>query len=102
MDGFAVVGVGPWRVVGQALAGRAWIGDGLAAGCAVAVSTGAVVPRGARALLPIDGVWDRAKDVRRLTVGKGSTGRCPWPICSSPPPRSVTAWWSCTTTATTR
>ncbi|MFI6481720.1 molybdopterin molybdotransferase MoeA [Nonomuraea sp. NPDC050663] len=54
MDGYAVAGTGPWRVVGVARAGRAWPGARLDPGCAVEISTGAVVPPGARAVLPVE------------------------------------------------
>ncbi|GAA4079744.1 molybdopterin-binding protein [Nonomuraea soli] len=54
MDGYAVAGTGPWRVVGVARAGRSWPGARLAPGCAVEISTGAVVPPGARAVLPVE------------------------------------------------
>jgi molybdopterin molybdotransferase len=53
MDGFAVAGDGPWQVVGRAPAGEVWIGH-LAAGDAVVISTGAQVPRGADAVLPVE------------------------------------------------
>jgi molybdopterin molybdotransferase len=44
VDGYAVRGAGPWRVVGQALAGG--VPTGLAAGTAVTIATGAMVPDG--------------------------------------------------------
>ncbi|GAA4986782.1 molybdopterin molybdotransferase MoeA [Actinopolymorpha pittospori] len=53
MDGFAVAGDGPWQVVGRASAGEVWSGH-LAAGDAVVISTGAQVPRGADAVLPVE------------------------------------------------
>lgn len=53
MDGFAVAGEGPWRVVGRVLAGRPG-SEPLLAGCAVEVGTGAVVPSGATAVLPYE------------------------------------------------
>ncbi|MER7952508.1 molybdopterin molybdotransferase MoeA [Streptomyces sp. NPDC096079] len=51
MDGFAVSGPGPWTVRGGARAGTAWRGE-LRAGDAAQISTGALVPRGATAVLP--------------------------------------------------
>ncbi|MFC5834431.1 molybdopterin molybdotransferase MoeA [Nonomuraea insulae] len=54
MDGFAVAGAGPWTIVGSARPGRPWTGTQLEAGHAVEISTGAVVPPGARAVLPIE------------------------------------------------
>jgi molybdopterin molybdotransferase len=54
MDGYAVAGAGPWRVVGQVLAGGpTWTGR-LTEGCAVEIATGAVVPAGASAVLPYE------------------------------------------------
>lgn len=53
MDGWAVAGPGPWRVVGELLAGRAWRAP-LAAGTAVAIATGAPVPSGTTAVLPVE------------------------------------------------
>ena len=55
MDGFAVV-AGPGEeldVVGEARAGHPWDGV-LRAGCAVRISTGAVVPKGADAVVPVE------------------------------------------------
>ena len=49
MDGWAVAGDGPWRVVGEVLAGRA--GPALADGEAVRIATGAVLPARSRAVL---------------------------------------------------
>ncbi|MFE7552474.1 molybdopterin molybdotransferase MoeA [Streptomyces gardneri] len=51
MDGFAVSGPGPWRIRGIARAGTAWRGT-LGAGDGVEISTGALVPSGAVAVLP--------------------------------------------------
>lgn len=53
MDGFAVAGAGPWRVVGEVLAGGAWA-QPLSASTAVRIGTGAPVPRGAAAVLPVE------------------------------------------------
>lgn len=53
MDGYAVAGSGPWRLVGRARAGAPWHGL-LGDGCAVEISTGAVVPGGASAVLPLE------------------------------------------------
>ncbi|MFI5838672.1 molybdopterin molybdotransferase MoeA [Catenuloplanes sp. NPDC051500] len=55
MDGYAVAGPGPWRTAGQVLAGR--LADGLPrleAGTAVEIATGAPVPGGADAVIPIE------------------------------------------------
>ncbi|WP_340288298.1 molybdopterin molybdotransferase MoeA, partial [Aquipuribacter hungaricus] len=53
MDGFAVRGPGPWRVVGQALAG-AGPSAPLDDGHAVEVATGALVPAGTDRVLPVE------------------------------------------------
>ncbi|MEV0826881.1 molybdopterin molybdotransferase MoeA [Nonomuraea rubra] len=54
MDGFAVSGAGPWTIAGSARPGRPWTGERLAAGQAVEISTGAVVPPGTWAVLPVE------------------------------------------------
>ncbi|GAA4183080.1 molybdopterin-binding protein [Streptosporangium oxazolinicum] len=54
MDGFAVAGTGPWTIVGSARPGRSWTGGRLEDGHAVEISTGAVVPPGTRAVLPVE------------------------------------------------
>ncbi|MFB9362083.1 molybdopterin molybdotransferase MoeA [Actinoplanes nipponensis] len=54
MDGYAVAGAGPWRVLGRVLAGGpAWPHE-LGAGQAVEIMTGAVVPGGTVAVLPYE------------------------------------------------
>ncbi|MCX5193287.1 molybdopterin molybdotransferase MoeA [Streptomyces sp. NBC_00249] len=53
MDGYAVAGPGPWRVRGEVRAGAAWQGR-LGGGEAVGISTGAPVPAGADAVLPLE------------------------------------------------
>ena len=74
MDGYAVAGAGPWRVVGEVLAGAKWPHP-LAEGTAVGIATGAPVPDGAGAVLPVeaaqrngdrvDGPVTRGRHVRR-------------------------------------
>ncbi|TXS04608.1 molybdopterin molybdenumtransferase MoeA [Streptomyces sp. col6] len=55
MDGYAVgPGIGPWRVLGVVPAGGIWAGGTLHAGEAVGISTGAPVPAGARAVVPLE------------------------------------------------
>ncbi|MFI2368040.1 molybdopterin molybdotransferase MoeA [Streptomyces sp. NPDC018833] len=54
MDGWAVRGESPWRVVGSVLAGRT-IGPPLAEGTAVAIATGAALPPGTEAVLRSEG-----------------------------------------------
>lgn len=54
MDGFAVAGDGPWRLVGESLLGSPWSGGALESGSAARIATGALVPRGAHAVLPVE------------------------------------------------
>lgn len=54
MDGFAVAGEGPWRLVGTQLAGVPVAGLSLGAGEAVEIATGARVPKGAETVLPYE------------------------------------------------
>jgi molybdopterin molybdotransferase len=63
MDGWAVRGTGPWRVVGEVVAGDAAVTVG--AGEAVRISTGAVVPQGAGVLRSEHGV-EHGDDVMLL------------------------------------
>ncbi|GAA0257001.1 molybdopterin molybdotransferase MoeA [Cryptosporangium japonicum] len=53
MDGYAVAGDGPWRVVGRVLAGEADPGR-VEAGTAVEIATGAPVPDGTAAVIPYE------------------------------------------------
>ncbi|MEU3772445.1 molybdopterin molybdotransferase MoeA [Streptomyces sp. NPDC032472] len=53
MDGYAVAGSGPWQVRGAVRAGAVWPGV-LGAGECVEISTGAPVPAGACAVLPVE------------------------------------------------
>jgi molybdopterin molybdotransferase len=74
MDGYAVAGAGPWTVVGEVLAGAAWPVR-LEARTAVGIATGAPLPLGATAVLPVevavrsgdvvDGAVDPGRHVRR-------------------------------------
>jgi molybdopterin molybdotransferase len=50
MDGWAVAGDGPWQVIGDALAGRAYA-QPLVPGSTVRIATGAVVPNGTSAII---------------------------------------------------
>lgn len=70
MDGYAVAGCGPWRVLAQVLAGGAPFQGVLEAGEAVEIATGAPVPAGAEAVLP----WERA-DVGEKVMGVAEPGR---------------------------
>lgn len=53
MDGWAVAGTGPWSVVGEVLAGGEWPAP-LVEGTAVGIATGAPVPTGTTAVLPVE------------------------------------------------
>ncbi|MEV4163698.1 molybdopterin molybdotransferase MoeA [Nonomuraea dietziae] len=54
MDGYAVAGEGPWRVLGRVLAGGRAHGEVLKPGCAVEIATGAPVPEGTTSVLPYE------------------------------------------------
>lgn len=54
MDGFAVAGEGPWKLVGTQLAGVPVAGLSLGAGEAVEIATGARVPKGTETVLPYE------------------------------------------------
>ncbi|WP_405097343.1 molybdopterin molybdotransferase MoeA [Micromonospora sp. NBC_01412] len=68
MDGYAVRGDGPWRVVDRILAGRTHTVASLVAHTAVEVATGAPVPDGADRVVPYEAA-DRTGDVVRATPG---------------------------------
>jgi molybdopterin molybdotransferase len=67
MDGYAVSGDGPWQIVGESAAGRPFP-DSLAQGQAVRISTGALMPAGAEAVLLQE---DAARQADRLTPAPG-------------------------------
>jgi molybdopterin molybdotransferase len=69
MDGWAVSGAGPWLQIGDARAGVPFPHD-LAAGQAVRIATGAVVPTGATAVLR----WENAVHDGDLIVGEVNPG----------------------------
>ena len=50
MDGYAVAGIGPWRIIGEVKAGLPMKGE-LAEGQAVGIATGAVIPLGTRGII---------------------------------------------------
>ncbi|MDO8645764.1 MAG: molybdopterin molybdotransferase MoeA [Candidatus Planktophila sp.] len=50
MDGYAVAGIGPWRIIGEVKAGLPMKGE-LAEGYAVGIATGAVIPTGTRGII---------------------------------------------------
>lgn len=63
MDGYAVAGSGPWRVIGQALAGGPAPVEALRPGHAIEIATGAMVPAAADAVLPYERALLRAGTV---------------------------------------
>ncbi|MGP3956989.1 molybdopterin molybdotransferase MoeA [Nonomuraea sp. 3N208] len=69
MDGYAVAGGGPWRVVGRVLAGGAVYEGTLQAGEAVEIATGAPAPVGAEAVLPYEQADVAPPDVPRGLAG---------------------------------
>jgi molybdopterin molybdotransferase len=75
MDGYAVHGSdvhGPWRVVGESAAGRPYVGAALQTGEATRISTGALMPPGAQAVVLQE---DVAREGERLHL----TGTPPQP-----------------------
>lgn len=76
MDGFAVV-AGPaaeLKVVGESQAGKPFAG-GVVRGCAVRISTGAVIPGGADAVVPIERVEETSDGVRVPETAPGANIR---------------------------
>ncbi|MFI6628359.1 molybdopterin molybdotransferase MoeA [Nonomuraea fuscirosea] len=71
MDGYAVAGPGPWRVVARVLAGGAAHDRPLRAGEAVEIATGAPVPAGAGSVLP----YERADATGGQVRGPAEEGR---------------------------
>ena len=64
MDGYAVAGNGPWKIVGEVKAG-APMKQELIAGTAVGIATGAVIPAGTFAVLR----WENAQVVDDMVSG---------------------------------
>lgn len=75
MDGFAVSGSGPWSVVGDLRAGMCWE-DSLVPGTALRIATGAPVPAGVTAVLPVEG----AHLVGSRLSGRAEPGRHVRPV----------------------
>ncbi|GIH28229.1 molybdopterin molybdenumtransferase MoeA [Acrocarpospora phusangensis] len=71
MDGYAVAGRPPWRVVGRVLAGGSPYGGTLRSGTAVEIGTGAPVPVGAEAVLP----YEASTGVDGVVFGEIEPGR---------------------------
>lgn len=69
MDGWAVAGDSPWRIVGDVAAGHPWE-QRLEPGTSVRIATGAVVPEGAEAVLR----WEDANVDEGVVSGQVTTG----------------------------
>ena len=69
MDGYAVAGVGPWKIIGEVKAG-APMTQPLTAGTSVRIATGAVVPEGVFGILR----WESASVVDDLLAGEVVAG----------------------------
>ncbi|MDP9791731.1 molybdopterin molybdotransferase [Catenuloplanes nepalensis] len=72
MDGYAISGRAPWRVVGRTLAGQP-AHVPLAPGTAVEIATGAPVPPGADAVLPVERCHVDGDTVTPSETGPGRT-----------------------------
>ncbi|MDR7278435.1 molybdopterin molybdotransferase MoeA [Catenuloplanes atrovinosus] len=74
MDGYAIAGPAPWRITGRVLAGHpATDVTAMAPGTAVEIATGAPVPPGAGAVLPIELCLVEGDTVRPSETGPGRT-----------------------------
>lgn len=71
MDGFAVTGQGPWRLVGRRMAGGSEVCAGLRPGEAVEIATGARVPKSTESVLP----YERARSADGVVEGESEPGR---------------------------
>jgi molybdopterin molybdotransferase len=71
MDGYAVAGPAPWRVVGRTLAGQAVASVRLEDGEAWEVATGAALPPATRAVLPVEHAVGDGDGVIRGEVADG-------------------------------
>lgn len=69
MDGWAVGGSGPWRVIGDVQMGKAPT-EIIVAGECMRISTGGVVPRGAEAVIP----WEKVTQTDSLIAGTIEAG----------------------------
>jgi molybdopterin molybdotransferase len=74
MDGYAVAGPPPWRVVGRVSAGRAAPAGPLARGAAVEIATGAELPVGATAVIPYERSQRDGDDVTTPWVDAADAG----------------------------
>lgn len=64
MDGWAVCGEGPWKIIGDVKAGEPFPNE-LTEGTSVRIATGAVIPRGTFGVLR----WERAESVDNYVSG---------------------------------
>jgi molybdopterin molybdotransferase len=71
MDGYAVAGCPPWRIIGRVLAGDPTPVAALIPGSAVEIATGATVPAAAEAVLP----YERAVRQADTVAGEVEFGR---------------------------
>lgn len=69
MDGWAVSGAGPWKVVGEVATGKK-SSLKLSAGESAAIATGGVIPDGATAVIP----WEAASDSAGVISGSIEAG----------------------------
>ncbi len=74
MDGWAVAGPGPWRITGEALAGRPLLGE-LQPGQAVGIATGGVVPPGSDAVIRSEDGTVEQRDGELLLRAPAPQGR---------------------------
>ena len=65
MDGYAVAGIGPWKIIGEVKAGLP-MKEALAEGYAVGIATGAVVPLGTRGIIR----WEIATVSKNILEGE--------------------------------
>jgi molybdopterin molybdotransferase len=71
MDGYAVAGAGPWTLVGESAAGRAWSGQ-MSPGQAVRIFTGAVVPDGTQSVVMQENV---VRTEENVALAEGAEAR---------------------------
>lgn len=64
MDGWAVSGNGPWKIMGDVKAGEPFLGE-LTEGTAARIATGAVIPKGTFGVLR----WERATSIDNYVSG---------------------------------
>ena len=64
MDGWAVSGSGPWKIIGDVKAGQPFL-DVLTEGAAVTIATGAVIPQGTFGVLR----WEKAESIDNYLFG---------------------------------